>query len=529
MASGLVLSCICVCGLAASIALGQQVCPTGSAFLQRPLNDANEKLGSDVSAAGTLIAASAPGLYEPGFLRGEVVLFRRSAAGVWEHETTLRIPVAGVGTFAQFGAAVHTDGTRVVVANPRELNAMGSWAGAVYVFRREPAGNWVQEQRLMNPGPDTSGRFGLAIAIEGDRLLVGPTTTSDPGNPAAVVYYTRDLATNVWSVRQILTPTGAPAAQTTSFGSSVAIAQGRVCVGSPFDFDEPTSASHGAVYIFDPSPQGTFSQTARVLGPTPSNPNVFFGDYFGSAVACTGSTFITSAPQLVSPGNLIGAAYIYEQTGGTSGPWSLAAKLLPDGPQLQTGFGSDVALLPGFAAVGEPNLQIFFNGVSSGVVHLYERTGATSWTSRGMRSTRPVGYLLPDAHRSLGASVAFSVDQSGTPSFVLGAPETIGGREDAGSVDVLPVVASITDCNRNGLDDPCEITGGYAPDLNVNGIPDVCCPIDIDGNQVVNTLDIIAFLNAFFARAPIANYNRTGGITAADIFDFLNAWFQRGC
>lgn len=50
--------------------------------------------------------------------------------------------------------------------------------------------------------------------------------------------------------------------------------------------------------------------------------------------------------------------------------------------------------------------------------------------------------------------------------------------------------------------------------------------VDADGNLVINTQDLFAFLNAWFA-GP-ADFNRDGVTDVVDIFDYLNAWFT-GC
>lgn len=54
------------------------------------------------------------------------------------------------------------------------------------------------------------------------------------------------------------------------------------------------------------------------------------------------------------------------------------------------------------------------------------------------------------------------------------------------------------------------------------------CPADFNGTGGLTVADIFDFLNAWFASSPSADFNHTGGITVADIFDFLNAWFA-GC
>jgi len=54
------------------------------------------------------------------------------------------------------------------------------------------------------------------------------------------------------------------------------------------------------------------------------------------------------------------------------------------------------------------------------------------------------------------------------------------------------------------------------------------CPADFDLNGTVAVPDIFAFLSAWFAQDPRANYDGVAGITVPDIFAFLSLWFA-GC
>jgi hypothetical protein len=54
------------------------------------------------------------------------------------------------------------------------------------------------------------------------------------------------------------------------------------------------------------------------------------------------------------------------------------------------------------------------------------------------------------------------------------------------------------------------------------------CAPDFDCNETLAVADIFAFLNAWFAGSPGANFDGMNGLQVADIFAFLNAWFA-GC
>ena len=56
----------------------------------------------------------------------------------------------------------------------------------------------------------------------------------------------------------------------------------------------------------------------------------------------------------------------------------------------------------------------------------------------------------------------------------------------------------------------------------------VRCPGDFNGDLSVNTLDVLAFLNAWSAGDPSADFNGDGNINTLDVLGFLNAW-SSGC
>ncbi len=57
------------------------------------------------------------------------------------------------------------------------------------------------------------------------------------------------------------------------------------------------------------------------------------------------------------------------------------------------------------------------------------------------------------------------------------------------------------------------------------------CACDFDGNGSISAADVFEYLNAWFAQLSSADFNQSGGVTPADIFDFLNCFFTRppGC
>ncbi|HVU64815.1 MAG TPA: GC-type dockerin domain-anchored protein, partial [Phycisphaerales bacterium] len=71
--------------------------------------------------------------------------------------------------------------------------------------------------------------------------------------------------------------------------------------------------------------------------------------------------------------------------------------------------------------------------------------------------------------------------------------------------------------------------GGISVSLARYGLGiNAACPADVDCSGALSTLDIFAFLDAWFTGDSTADFNGADGVSTQDIFDFLNAWFV-GC
>src|SRR5262245_22392399 len=74
--------------------------------------------------------------------------------------------------FTKFGSAVAIDGDRIVVGSPDAKPPGKTANGVAYVYRRGPAG-WAFEQELSASDGAAFDSFGIAVAIDGNTILVG--------------------------------------------------------------------------------------------------------------------------------------------------------------------------------------------------------------------------------------------------------------------------------------------------------------------------------------------------------------------
>lgn len=75
------------------------------------------------------------------------------------------------------------------------------------------------------------------------------------------------------------------------------------------------------------------------------------------------------------------------------------------------------------------------------------------------------------------------------------------------------------------LSDPAVLTNNARASFTIVGAP---CKGDFNGDGAVNTLDVLAFLNAWSAGDPSADCNGDGVVNTQDVLAFLNAW-TAGC
>lgn len=145
-----------------------------------------------------------------------------------------------------------------------------------------------------------------------------------------------------------------------------------------------------------------------------------------------------------------------------------------------------------------------------------------SCTSSALYSFDPASPMSSlRTHAGGGSAYCFAANAQG---------EVFVGRSN-GIARILPGAAPAADCNHNGIADACDIAGGLETDLNHNTIPDSCeriCIADFNASGVLEVADIFDFINQWLQNHLAADFNASGSLTVQDIFDFLAAWFA-GC
>jgi hypothetical protein len=269
-------------------------------------------------------------------------------------------PPAGADGDA-FGSAVAVDGNRIVVGAPNDAQS-GPNAGRIYLFIRDRDGadNWGLVDEVGGGAGDWAG---WSVDIEGDLVAWGAHQDDGAGTKRGLVAIGQIIADQgIAAVAPVLPDDPSDEAV---FGISVDLHGDLLAVGAAgADDNGPAS---GAAYVFGRDVGGPFNwgQIARVVPDDGAAE-----DLFGLQVAVDEDTLVVTSPRRDGAGVDRGGAYVFEHDGGG---WTQAAMLAPDTENDESQLGWGLALDGRFVAVGasiSPNAQ---------PLHLFERD-ASGWS-----------------------------------------------------------------------------------------------------------------------------------------------------
>lgn len=424
--------------------------------------DAGDRFGTAVALDGDRLVVGAPGEAsadggvdgnqgdDTAAEAGAAYVFGRDESGAWIQEAYLK--AAEPDAFDRFGAAVAIDGDTIVVGAPREASSAAvvdgdatdngaAEAGAAYVFVRGTDGRWRQQAYLKPFNTTAFDRFGTAVAISGETVVVGAPGEASAGfglnadpfdetapNAGAVYAFVREDGS--WSQQVYLKASNTDAGD--RFGNAVALAGDTLASGAPAERSaatgvdgnqaDDTAAEAGATYVFTRT-DGIWRQQVYLKA---SNTDAF--DRFGSALAAAGDRIVVGAPGEASasgaPGDNTepdaGAAYLFERSGDV---WRQELYLKSSETGDDDVFGSALALRDDALAVGAPGEDSAATGIGgdptdvtagdAGAVWLFLRDDDGNWNLEAYVKAGNTG-----AGDRFGTAVAL-----GGESLAVGAPE----------------------------------------------------------------------------------------------------------
>lgn len=263
-----------------------------------------------------------------------------------------------------------------------------------------------QQAKLTASDGAANDRFGHAVAIEGNTVVVG-AVGHDTGNKQGAVYVYKKPATGWANMTQIAKLTAGDGTTTDRFGSSVAISNGTIAVGADSAYGG-VSIRPGAAYIFVKPPSGWTDVTeSSKLTPSDGGDQ----DRFGGSIAISNDTVVVGADGANTGGNVNqGKAYIFvKPPSGWTNTTETAQLTAGDGIAGDY-FGQSVSLYSDNIVVGAPGDQD-----DRGSVYVFTKP-QTGWTDIHQTAK----FMASDgaANDYLGFSVAIEND-----TIVAGAPD----------------------------------------------------------------------------------------------------------
>jgi hypothetical protein len=319
--------------------------------------------------------------------------------------TVEKLDPAGTSSGDKFGAAVAIDGNKAVVGSPGYSSGppmSASQAGTVYIYDRQSDGSWQAEASPMLP-PNAGGNAGAGVAISGVTVVVGATGAA---GSSSYVYFVEG---GTWS--------GRAGGFSIGFGASVAIAGDRALVGAPAS-DPAGVTDAGSASVYE-RPSGGAWQAPTTLVASDATA----GANWGSAVSMSGDRALVGAR---------GAEAVYVLVRQAAGTWPAEQKLTAMDATSGAGFGSSVSLDGDRALVGAPNEGQLGAGAGAGLVFYRQSIGMWLQVAK-LVAPGPNG----GPGDQFGASVSLSGDLAlvGAP-FENGTPGT-GGAAETGAAYVF--------------------------------------------------------------------------------------------
>ena len=217
----------------------------------------------------------------------------------------------------------------------------------MYVYNTDGTG----EVKIIASDGAADDYFGISVAIQGDKIIVGAQGDDDAGSNSGSVYVYNTDGTGEVKI------TASDGAADDYFGYSVAISDTHIAVTAQGDDD--AGSSSGSVYVYNLDGTGELKIIAS---------DGAADDYFGTSVAISGTKVVVGARGDDDAGSSSGSVYVYNLDG--TGEQKIQAS---DGAANDL-FGWSVAIQGDKVIVGARGDDD--SGSDSGSVYVYNLDGS---------------------------------------------------------------------------------------------------------------------------------------------------------
>ena len=393
---------------------------------------------------------------------GVAYLFKRHADNTLTQISKLTASDGRVGE--DFGSAVAIYGDYMVIGARYSDNDAGSKAGSAYLFKRQSNDTVIQIAEITADDANSNDFFGMSVAMQGEFIAIGATGDDDIASSSGAVYLFKHISDS--NITQVGKLTIADGVQNDRFGNALAMNEEHLLVGTAVG--EETGG--GVAYLFERH-DDTFSQIAKLsVDDAPSGyrfgasvamddelmviggygdvnaepiPAYLFkrnsdnsvtqlakfgteegviGDYFAESVAISGNTIVVGAYGDEEHGKWSGSAYVFKVDDDYN--VTQVKKLSdPDG-DTEDYYGYPVVASGDYIAVGASgdgagSVSLFGTNIRSGVYLLNSNNNYE--VDENLFSTVPITTLYGTAYETGDITMALSGADAGSFSIENGA------------------------------------------------------------------------------------------------------------
>ncbi len=235
--------------------------------LAAPDGAPGDGFGFGAAVEGSTIIVGAMLANEAGPESGRAYVFEHDG-GAWAYTQTLTPASLLAGDW--FGVSCDIDGDTAVIGARHDADGL-SRSGSVFVFERGGDGVWAETAKLRPTPHKAFANFGHAVAIDSGRVLSGSLF----GNGAAFEDGSATIFEKVAGVWVQTATLSAPEGQFEDlFGIDVALDGDRALVGARKDDDDGSDTGSASVFEFDGA---AWNRTAK-LRPAAPSPSGEFGN-----------------------------------------------------------------------------------------------------------------------------------------------------------------------------------------------------------------------------------------------------------
>jgi len=322
----------------------------------------NNQFGKDIGLAGDVAISGADLSTLYGSRLGLAVIYRiNPTTGLWDEDASFTSSDAL--SFDFFGRAVDIRGDVAVVgAEGRDDGGIDN-SGAAYVFRFNGV-DWVEEQKLLPPDPQSFAIFGSSVSVYGDYIAIASERYDNSGavDTGGVYIYKYNSVSGSWSQDDFLISNSFAAND--FFGVDIDMVGDVLAVGINKDDEGPRDS--GAVDIYRLN-VGVWEFEQKLVAS-----DARAEDWFGSEVSVWGNYILVGAPQDDDFGSKSGAAYVFGYDGNN---WIEKQKITVSDGAAADLLGNALSISSNYLFVGVSE-KSYFDGatelIDAGAVYIFQ-------------------------------------------------------------------------------------------------------------------------------------------------------------